>query len=170
MWAVAVPGYSCASPASIQSSTSSQSPSGARIKEQRVTCDTRWCTKKQRAFPVHKMPAASEAEWQARESKRHAAIELVIKTEEYSRCLASGRQLPTAPDATDRSLSKRSWEVEVMKFRDAVKALAKTVESPVQSVTAATSDSDLVGLIFMMTRTSNNSVPRLVLNKLMQST
>jgi len=87
------------------------------------------------------MPAASEAEWQARESKRHAAIELVMKTEEYSRCLASGRQLPTAPDATDRSLSKRSWEVEVMKFRDAVKALAKTVESPVQSVTAATSDS-----------------------------
>jgi len=89
------------------------------------------------------MPAASDAEWQARELKRHAAIELVKKTEEYSRCLASGRPLPVAPDASDRSVSKRSWEVEVMKFRDAVKALAKTLGPPAQGVIAATSDSRL---------------------------
>merc|ERR1712066_484912 len=95
------------------------------------------CTKMQRAFPVHSMPSASEAEWQTRESKRHAAIELVKKTEDYSRCLALGCQLPTAPDAADRSISKRSWEMKVMKFRDAVKALAKTLGSPVQSFVVA---------------------------------
>merc|ERR1711879_440306 len=140
-WAVAVPGYTCASPASTQTSTGSQPSRDACSKKQRVACDMRWCARKQRAFPVHSMPAASEAEWQTRESKRHAAIELVKKSEDYSRCLASGCQLPTVPDAADRSISKRNWEVKVMKFRDAVKALAKTLGSPVQSVIATTNGS-----------------------------
>merc|ERR1712019_13476 len=85
---------------------------------------------KQRAFPVHSMPTASEQEWKIRASKRHAAIELVKKTEEYNCCLASGCNIPVAPDAHDRSISKRNWEVEVMKYRDAVKALAKSLGSP----------------------------------------
>merc|ERR1712187_607413 len=141
VWAIAVPGYANASPASLQTSTSTQSTNEACIKKQRVACDTRWCAKKQRAFPVHSMPAASEDEWQTRESKRHAAIDLVKHTEDYCRCLASACQLPVAPDAADRSISKRSWEVKVMKFRDSVKALAKTLESPVQSVIVTTSGS-----------------------------
>merc|ERR1712187_529831 len=141
VWAVAVPDYTSASPSSSQTSTSMQPTTEACIQKQRVACDTRWCAKKQRAFPVHAMPAASEAEWQTRESKRHAAIELVRQTEEYSRCVASGLQLPTAPDASDRSISKRSWEVKVMKFRDAVKAMAKTAGSPVASIIEATIDS-----------------------------
>merc|ERR1712048_717497 len=141
VWAVAVPDYTSASPSSSQTSTSMQPTTEACIEKQRVACDTRWCAKKQRAFPVHSMPAASEDEWQTRESKRSAAIELVKKTEDYCRCLASACQLPAAPDAADRSISKRSWEVKVMKFRDSVKALAKTLESPVPSVIVTTNGS-----------------------------
>merc|ERR1712014_383540 len=103
--------------------------------------DTRWCAKKQRAFPVHSMPAASDKEWLSRSSKRQAAIDLVKKTEEYKRCLASGRQPPVAPDANERSISKRNWEVEVMRFRDAVKALAKTLGSAVPNVVLTTKES-----------------------------
>merc|ERR1712232_457587 len=100
------------SPRGSSQSTTTDTPSETSTKKQ----DKRWCVKKQRAFPVHSMPAASEQEWQTRASKRHAAIELVRKTEEYGCCLASGCQPPVAPDANDRSISKRSWEVEVMKF------------------------------------------------------
>jgi len=64
-----------------------------------------------------------------------------MKTEEYNRCLASGLQPPVAPDANDRSISKRNWEVEVMKFRDAVKALAKASGSPVADVMVTRTDS-----------------------------
>jgi len=87
------------------------------------------------------MPVASEQEWQTRASKRQAAIELVKKTEEYNRCLALGLQPPVAPDASDRSISKRNWEVEVMKFRDAVKALAKASGSPATNVVVTAKDS-----------------------------
>merc|ERR1711907_830064 len=87
------------------------------------------------------MPLASEQEWQTRASKRQAAIELVKKTEEYNLCLASGLQPPVAPNANDRSISKRNWEVEVMKFRDAVKALAKASGSPVAAVMVTRTDS-----------------------------
>merc|ERR1712039_1042930 len=94
-----------------------------------------------RAFPVHSMPAASDKEWLSRSSKRQAAIDLVKKTEEYKRCLASGRQPPVAPDANERAISKRNWEVEVMRFRDAVKALAKTLGSAVPNVVLTTKES-----------------------------
>jgi hypothetical protein len=59
---------------------------------------------------------------------------LVKKSEEFCRCVASGRQLPPVPDASNSSISKRSWEAELMKFRHAVKGLAKTLGSPAPSV------------------------------------
>lgn len=141
MWAVAMPGIPSVAPTAFQSGTQHQTPNEASTKEQRAACETRWCAKKQRAYPVHSMPVASDMEWLARSSKRQAAIDLVKKTEEYKRCLASECKLPVAPDATDRSISKRSWEVEVMKFRDSVKVLAKTLGSSVSSFDGAMKES-----------------------------
>jgi hypothetical protein len=89
---------------------------------------------------VHSMPVASEETYQARVSKRQAATDLVKRSEEYCRCVASGRQLPPVPDASDSSISKRSWETDLMKFRQAVKTLAKTLGSPAPSVMVATKD------------------------------
>merc|ERR1711879_1108187 len=133
--------YSNVTPAPDQTRSRCQSFSEASTQAQRTARDTRWCAKKQRAFPVHSMPAASDQDWLNRASKRQTAIELVKKTEEYKRCLASGCQPPVAPDAHDRSISKRNWEIEVMKFRDAVKALAKSCGPPVPNVVLTTKDS-----------------------------
>jgi hypothetical protein len=83
-----------------------------------------------RRFPVHPMPALSEEEWQTRIDKRRSAIDLIMKTAEYKSYDASGRQPPSAPDALDRSMSKRAWELQVKKFRDAVKARAVPFEMP----------------------------------------
>merc|ERR1712014_530644 len=136
-----MPGRSNVTPAPNQAESHCQPSTETCTKKPAATCDKRWCVKKQRAFPVHSMPAASEEEWQTRASKRHAAIELLKKTEEYNRCLASGCQPPLAPDAHDRSISKRNWEVEVMKFRDAVKARAKTLGSPIAHVVVTRTNS-----------------------------
>lgn len=141
MLAVAVPGYPSVAPMSTQIGTQHQCSNEASTTEQRAACETRWCAKKQRAYPVHSMPVASEVEWISRSSKRQAAIEVVKKTKEYKSCLASECKLPVAPDATDRSISKRSWEVEVMKFRDSVKELAKTLVSPVSGVDGTAKES-----------------------------
>merc|ERR1712048_977189 len=87
----------------------------------------------QRWLPVHPIPAASEGEWQTRKQKRQAAVELVTKSQEYNSCLAFGCQLPQAPDPSDRTMSKRHWEVQIMKFRDAVKAMSTTISVPSNS-------------------------------------
>jgi len=121
------PKKECASP--MHSTPAVSDPSAcetALAMRQRAKSDMLWCPKKRCSFPKHAMPTASDEEWQKRISSRHASVELVKNLEEYSRCLASGRQLPPAPDATDRTISKRRWEEQVMHFRHAVKRLAKT--------------------------------------------
>jgi len=97
-----------------------------------VACADRALKPKQfrRAFPVHPIPAASEGEWQTRNLKREAAIAMVRKSPEFKKCVAAGRQLPAGPDPSDRSISKRQWEMQVMKFRDAVKAMSSTLMAP----------------------------------------
>merc|ERR1712061_552752 len=83
-----------------------------------------------RSCPVHPIPAASEGEWQTRNQKREAAITMVRKSPEFRKCVAAGRQLPAGPEPSDRSISKRQWEVQLMKFRDAVKAMSSTLTPP----------------------------------------
>lgn len=100
----------------------------------------RWHAGFGRWMPVHPIPAASEGEWQTREQKRQAAIELVMKSQEYNSCLASGCQPPQAPDPSDRTLSKRQWEMQIMKFRDAVKAMSVNLV-PTAASASATSNS-----------------------------
>merc|ERR1712048_378595 len=129
-------GHPTAVPTFSRNSTNGQSPSPACTQRQRgadnpafamrqpAQADKVWCPRKQCTFPKHEMPKVSDQEWQERISKRHASLELVKRLEEYSRCLTSGRQLPPAPDATDRTVSKRRWEEQVMNFRHAVKRLA----------------------------------------------
>merc|ERR1711988_826208 len=51
-WA-ATSGYSNVSPATIQCQPQYQSSTETCTKNQRAAGDTRWCAKKQRAFPVH---------------------------------------------------------------------------------------------------------------------
>lgn len=137
-WAVTMPQNSSVASTHIQNGTNSQWSSEISTEKQRVARNVRWCAKKQRTFQVHPMPVASEETYQARVSKRQAALDLVERSEEYCRCVASGRQLPPVPDATDSSISKRSWEVELMKFRHAVKTLAKIVGSPAPRANVAT--------------------------------
>jgi len=77
-----------------------------------------------RGYPLHPMPEESDEVWHGRSEKRQAAITLVQKSQEYKSCVSAGRKLPPLPNATDRSVSKRQWEGKLMRFRDAVKALA----------------------------------------------
>merc|ERR1712232_1013230 len=114
----------CASP--MHSTPAASDPSAcetAFAMGQRARSDMLWCPKKRCSFPKHAMPTASDEEWQRRIASRQASVDLVKNLEEYSRCLASGCQLPSVPDATDRTISKRCWEYQVMHYRHAVKSL-----------------------------------------------
>lgn len=82
-----------------------------------------------RGFPIHPMPEESDEVWHGRSEKRQAAITLVQKSQEYKSCVNAGRKLPPLPNASDRSVSKRQWEGKLMRFRDAVKALAADLPS-----------------------------------------
>merc|ERR1712232_1312013 len=67
----------------------------------------------------------TEETYQARIAKRRDAIEMTHKTPEYQQYLATRTckrscDRPVSPDPEDRSVSKRSWETAVMRWRSAL--------------------------------------------------
>jgi hypothetical protein len=72
---------------------------------------------------------ADDAEWQRRQSKRAASVAAIKRTPEYQRCQALDSLHPVttgilSPDPFDRTVSKRSWEKEMMDWRHALRAMA----------------------------------------------
>eukprot|EP00928_Gymnodinium_smaydae_P016058 TRINITY_DN15989_c0_g1_i1.p1 TRINITY_DN15989_c0_g1~~TRINITY_DN15989_c0_g1_i1.p1 ORF type:complete len:336 (-),score=53.05 TRINITY_DN15989_c0_g1_i1:166-1173(-) len=100
-------------------------------------------------------PPATEEDWQRRAEKRRLAVATIKTTAEYQaydsrrdviamRRAADGTGMPApvTPNPDDRSVSKRSWEAAVMKWRSALRheaALAATdgTERLPQQVAAA---------------------------------
>lgn len=70
----------------------------------------------------------SEEDWKRRREKRESAVAGIKATDEY-RAYSASRELgellaleaPSTPSATDRSISKRSWESMVREWRISVK-------------------------------------------------
>lgn len=71
------------------------------------------------------MEVASEEEWQRRLDKRQAAVSIVKEGPEYVAYRAAvrggGGEVPRTPPATDRSVSKRTWEEMMGKWRSGLK-------------------------------------------------
>ena len=62
---------------------------------------------------------ASEEDWQRRQETRRAIVASIKDSPEYLALQASCR--PATPDPNDRTISKRSWETQVMRWRNALK-------------------------------------------------
>ena len=62
-------------------------------------------------------PEATDDEWQRRIAKRQAFIAVVKADRNYIQCIQAaaraGTRVPAPPEATDRSISKRSWDLAV---------------------------------------------------------
>ena len=100
------------------------------------------------------LQSIDEEEWQKRNEKRLRLVSQIKDTLEYGRMSDERAQLGTAapstpriaqhgtatprtPDANDRQLSKRSWEQQVMCWRNALKkytVAAATVPKPAEKV------------------------------------
>jgi len=87
-------------------------------------------TMRRRTAPSGPMPGASEAVWQQRKCKRHAAVNLVKSELAYQtfhrECPRSKRSVALTartqtPDPMSRTLSKRKWEDRVRVWRLALK-------------------------------------------------
>lgn len=102
------------------------------------------------------MPEVSEEDWQRRIEMRRKAIDVGKKTREYQWYieLKQGQNKddsePLTPNATDRTVSKRSWKYDVMQWRIALKqrymdeggASVASTEEWQSVVTATTEDHD----------------------------
>eukprot|EP00933_Yihiella_yeosuensis_P052763 TRINITY_DN5087_c3_g1_i1.p1 TRINITY_DN5087_c3_g1~~TRINITY_DN5087_c3_g1_i1.p1 ORF type:complete len:405 (+),score=86.25 TRINITY_DN5087_c3_g1_i1:57-1217(+) len=73
------------------------------------------------------MPQASEEDWQHREEKRRRALVIVKATDGYKAYAAAkppsqrSASEPKTPDAADRNMSKRRWELEVQQWRGSLR-------------------------------------------------
>jgi len=65
----------------------------------------------------HDMPTVDEESWLTRTRKRQEALDIVHKSDAYITRKGSGRSINWEPDPHDRDISKRTWEIQLMKFR-----------------------------------------------------
>ena len=66
------------------------------------------------------VPEASESDWVRREIHRRQGIQHIKSTEAYSRVARLENhnvERPRTPDPTDRSMSKRDWEISMQRWR-----------------------------------------------------
>jgi len=66
----------------------------------------------------------SEEDWHKRKEKRVNLVQSIKTTPEYEKMSSSrstGTPAPSTPDPRDRQISKRKWEAEVMRWRNALR-------------------------------------------------
>jgi len=66
----------------------------------------------------------SEEDWHKRKEKRVNLVQSIRTTREYENMSSSrstGTPAPSTPDPRDRQISKRKWEAEVMRWRNALR-------------------------------------------------
>ena len=74
----------------------------------------------------HEPPLVSEAAWAVRQQHRLAGVRHVRRSQDYIVCMLVGGTGITEPNPYDTTVSKRSWEKSVQRWRHDLKELAET--------------------------------------------
>jgi len=123
--------------------TASSTPSGKRLRAEEEAFEVSLPIAEQESALASEMAPATEEDWQRRTDKRSLAVATIKASPEYQLYVSNRDHetisvpAPVTPDPDDRSVSKRSWEAGVMRWRSTLRQWAAAARGTVASAPPA---------------------------------